>query len=96
MTDAAVSATPDIGSSLRHAWQQRREQNPSGGVRAATTLIRVSEAQRVASDCGYTATLYDHMGNTIALFYSQRKPGQPENPAWRALVTMLPTAGTAP
>lgn len=35
--------------------------------------------------------LYDSTGHAIALFYGKRKPGQPENPVWRALVTALPT-----
>jgi putative hemin transport protein len=34
--------------------------------------------------------LYDIAGNSIALFYGKRKPSQPENPLWRALLTTLP------
>ncbi|HRD91652.1 MAG TPA: ChuX/HutX family heme-like substrate-binding protein [Accumulibacter sp.] len=40
--------------------------------------------------------LYDFAGNTIALFYGKRKPGYPENPVWRALVTGLPTVAALP
>ncbi len=39
--------------------------------------------------------LYDSGGKTIALFYGKRKPSQPENPIWRALVTALPTVVTS-
>lgn len=35
--------------------------------------------------------LYDSAGNAIAWLFGKRKPGQPENPAWRALAMTLPT-----
>ena len=38
--------------------------------------------------------LYDSAGNAITLFHGKRKPGQAENPVWRALVTALPTVAT--
>ncbi|MGF1615878.1 MAG: hypothetical protein ACFCVA_18770, partial [Gammaproteobacteria bacterium] len=31
---------------------------------------------------------------SIALFYGKRKPGQPENPVWRALLNALPALTT--
>ncbi len=36
--------------------------------------------------------IYDSAGQTIALFYGKRKPGQPENPVWRTLLNALPAA----
>lgn len=35
--------------------------------------------------------LYDSAGNAIAWFFGKRKPGQAENPDWRALLMTLPT-----
>lgn len=35
--------------------------------------------------------LYDSTGNAIAWFFGKRKPGQAENPDWRALLMTLPT-----
>ncbi|HRY15898.1 MAG TPA: ChuX/HutX family heme-like substrate-binding protein [Candidatus Competibacteraceae bacterium] len=56
MIDAILSATPDIWSSPQHAWQHLRERKPGIRVRNDDASIGVSEAQRVASDCGHTAT----------------------------------------
>ncbi len=33
--------------------------------------------------------LFDAGGNTIALLFGERKPGRPEDPAWRALTETL-------
>lgn len=35
---------------------------------------------------------FDHQGKTIVQFFGKRKPGQKENPFWRALVETLPSA----
>lgn len=37
-----------------------------------------------------SAELFDHAGALMAMFFGARKPGQPELPAWRALVAGLP------
>ena len=39
--------------------------------------------------------LFDDRGDTIALFFGKRKPGQPEDPAWRELVAALTPARQA-
>jgi len=39
--------------------------------------------------------LFDRKGDTIALFFGKRKPGQPEDPAWRDLVAALAPARDA-
>ncbi|MCG5243802.1 hemin-degrading factor [Azospirillum doebereinerae] len=39
--------------------------------------------------------VFDGAGNTIALFFGKRKPGQPEDPAWRDLVAALALARDA-
>lgn len=36
--------------------------------------------------------LFDERGDNIALLFGKRKPGQPEDPAWRALAHGLPAA----
>lgn len=36
--------------------------------------------------------LYDAKGENLVLFFGKRKPGQPEDEAWRTLVAGLPTA----
>ena len=33
--------------------------------------------------------LFDERGNTLALFFGKRKPGTPEDGAWRAMVAEL-------
>jgi putative hemin transport protein len=40
--------------------------------------------------------LFDRDGETIALLFGKRKPGQPESEAWRRLVAGLPRLGTTP
>jgi len=34
--------------------------------------------------------LYDARGDTVAMFFGARKPGIPEQPAWRTLLDALP------
>ena len=36
--------------------------------------------------------LYDQAGNNVALFFGKRKPGEPEDPAWRQMVARFPSA----
>jgi len=36
--------------------------------------------------------LYDQAGNNVALFFGKRKPGEPEDPAWRQMVSRFPSA----
>jgi len=36
--------------------------------------------------------LYDKAGNNVALFFGKRKPGEPEDPAWRQMVARFPSA----
>jgi putative hemin transport protein len=39
--------------------------------------------------------LFDAAGENIALLFGKRKPGLPEDPAWRAFAHTLPAAGAA-
>ncbi len=39
--------------------------------------------------------LFDAAGDTIALVFAERTPGQPDMPAWRSMLAKLPTVQTA-
>ena len=52
--------------------------------------------QKPTSDGVVTSVeLFDHAGDNMAMFFGERKPGQPELQSWRDLVAQLPRQGVA-
>jgi len=50
----------------------------------------VWEVRKSTTDGHVTALeLYDRAGELIIQFFGKRKPGEPENEAWRAIVASL-------
>ncbi len=56
------------------------------------TLVANAWAVRKATRDGDVTSLelFDAQGENLVLFFGKRKPGEPEDPAWRAIVAELP------
>ena len=53
---------------------------------AQTWIVRKPTADGIVT----SVELFDAEGETMAMFFGERKPGKPELPGWRALVERLP------